>query len=335
MNSSHNYLIDFLRFFAATWVVLFHFNEVTVYQNNTYREIVKLGHLGVPIFFVISGYCIMLATEHTKKPIDFLIRRFFRIYPAFWASLLIVVLAVILNYILAEVNSVTVLPKNLIALIATVTLLTDPFSNIPTMNWVYWSLTYEIFFYIIIFIYLFIPMKLRFLWLLLITGLSILLSKHNHWLFFFTQHWPAFLLGISVYKINNGFRAKGYLKGSILLVFALICLFFPQTPKQLPYQITCILTSLLIYLNHFWPFKGNIISRLGDYSYSIYLIHIPVGVYILGFLKNSYGYEKNLFMNILWDLIAYLVVLIMARWIFNKIEKPYITYGKTLIKKLY
>ena len=48
--------------------------------------------LGVPIFFVISGYCILASVEASRRkelsPWTFLGRRFWRIYPPYWTALL-------------------------------------------------------------------------------------------------------------------------------------------------------------------------------------------------------------------------------------------------------
>jgi hypothetical protein len=49
--TNRNYLIDLLRFLAAVWVALFHFNGMIAFQNNWYFEIAYKGYLGVPVFF--------------------------------------------------------------------------------------------------------------------------------------------------------------------------------------------------------------------------------------------------------------------------------------------
>lgn len=83
MIKERNYTIDLLRFFAATMVVFFYFNETVPFIDNYYRTIVKFGWLGVPVFFVISGYCILLTANTSKNGFDFLIRRLFRIFPSY------------------------------------------------------------------------------------------------------------------------------------------------------------------------------------------------------------------------------------------------------------
>ena len=50
-----------------------------------------LGHIGVAIFFVVSGFCIHLSYERSSRNgyRDFFLRRFFRIYPVYVAALLL------------------------------------------------------------------------------------------------------------------------------------------------------------------------------------------------------------------------------------------------------
>ena len=55
----------------------------------------KQMELGVPLFFVISGYCIAASADANRRkgasPWTFLIRRVRRIYPPYWAALLLFV----------------------------------------------------------------------------------------------------------------------------------------------------------------------------------------------------------------------------------------------------
>src|SRR5260370_27493875 len=58
--------------------------------------LLKTGRLGVDVFFIISGFIITtIAGDGRFDPRDFLIRRAFRIVPAYWtATLLVTILAV-------------------------------------------------------------------------------------------------------------------------------------------------------------------------------------------------------------------------------------------------
>jgi len=65
--------IDMLRGLAASAVALAHVNDRF-----------RLGAIGVDIFFVISGF-VMVHASRGKSPREFLLDRFWRIYPTYWA----------------------------------------------------------------------------------------------------------------------------------------------------------------------------------------------------------------------------------------------------------
>ena len=57
MSASRSHTIDALRGMAAISVALFHFNEGRVRDGSFYDNANRWGWLGVPVFFVLSGYC--------------------------------------------------------------------------------------------------------------------------------------------------------------------------------------------------------------------------------------------------------------------------------------
>src|SRR5258707_14126470 len=88
--------LDILRGVAALWVFTYHFPFYTAESvNPTLLKFFHLGHLGVPMFFVISGYCLMASARTVRRRNEtvtsFLFRRMLRIYPPFWCSVLVVV----------------------------------------------------------------------------------------------------------------------------------------------------------------------------------------------------------------------------------------------------
>ena len=80
-------LIQALRFIAALLVVLYH---LPIHSDGSVFERFHGGGAGVDIFFVISDFVICL-TALARDPFDartFMAKRFWRIYPAFWAVLI-------------------------------------------------------------------------------------------------------------------------------------------------------------------------------------------------------------------------------------------------------
>lgn len=87
-------LLDALRGLAALWVFTFHFGFSESFHATLplLYWITRRGHLGVPVFFVISGYCITASAANSLRHGDairqFLYRRMRRIYPTYWFSIL-------------------------------------------------------------------------------------------------------------------------------------------------------------------------------------------------------------------------------------------------------
>ena len=83
--------LDALRGLAALAVVLFHY---TVYYGKTVDHAdnpwfrFSYGHYGVMLFFMISGFVILMTLDRTKTVWDFAVARFCRLYPVYWAAML-------------------------------------------------------------------------------------------------------------------------------------------------------------------------------------------------------------------------------------------------------
>ena len=326
-----NNLLDFLRFFAALWVTLFHLNEPIEHVDNWYRNFVKAGALGVPIFFVISGYCIAIAASRSAGSLDFLIRRFFRIYPAYWFSLIIVLFTALAFKLVTGFNYVAVFPSDLISVIATISLLTKPFSDIPTVNWVYWSLTFELFFYLIIAFSLILKKSFANIFLLAISTMSFFPYLFQFKPLFFLLHWPAFGLGIALFNFNLN-NKRTYWFALLLVLVNLISLIHNTGAGS--YSIMVGITFLLIFISiWFKDMPQGFFTVLGDYSYSTYLLHVPLGAFILGSMK-TLEIQRNIWANILFDVGVYFIISIVAFYSFSHIEKRFIGIGKSFKKRM-
>jgi peptidoglycan/LPS O-acetylase OafA/YrhL len=118
---ARNPLVDTYRGLAILAVILYHISNTIIFPegwglargadgaahlasgSNVIRFLFlpfHMGRIGVNLFFVISGLCIhmRLATARTKNPNatlpikSFFLKRFWRIYPVYWASLIIAIL---------------------------------------------------------------------------------------------------------------------------------------------------------------------------------------------------------------------------------------------------
>lgn len=82
--------IQAIRFIAALWVFLLHFRGTALFPNPNpiIDGIINMGFAGVDIFFVISGYIMALTLKGVEPGLkaswQFIYRRFIRIYSGWW-----------------------------------------------------------------------------------------------------------------------------------------------------------------------------------------------------------------------------------------------------------
>src|SRR3954462_4323901 len=92
--------IDTLRGIAVLAVLLQHALEVIVQHHPTgdyywafhdaIGYYINFGRFGVVLFFFVSGFVIPFSFPNSAAPVrDFAISRFFRLYPAYWTSLIV------------------------------------------------------------------------------------------------------------------------------------------------------------------------------------------------------------------------------------------------------
>ncbi len=149
MNTSSRAIIglDFVRFASAFMVMLMHLSVYwwlpgisTPYGAHYHAafhpifELFRWGGVGVPIFFVLSGFVIAF-TANNRRPMQFFQSRVLRLYPAAW-------LCATLSLILGRWGESGAFGDYLRAMVL------SPAG--PWISVVYWTLAVEVFFYILV-----------------------------------------------------------------------------------------------------------------------------------------------------------------------------------------
>jgi peptidoglycan/LPS O-acetylase OafA/YrhL len=121
--STHIKPLTGVRFLAAMWVVLFHFRDELLLVPGTshLQPVVALGHLAVPLFFVLSGFILShtyFARYTFRSHAQFVFLRFARLWPVHLATILLMMayMGAILAYrgrFEGDSYPVTVLPLEL------------------------------------------------------------------------------------------------------------------------------------------------------------------------------------------------------------------------------
>jgi peptidoglycan/LPS O-acetylase OafA/YrhL len=219
-------LLEPLRGLAALWVFAYHYDFSPPVRDGAplLNAVFRHGHLGVPMFFVISGFCLAASAAASARRAEpwtgFLYRRARRIYPTYWAS---VAVAVAVPFVLAGLSAAKGggyhppdpgLRSNgflsyTAAEWAEVVTLTRVFDSsagaglsdrFNTLNAVYWTLAIEVQFYLVM--ALSRAAGRRGGRLLGVVTVAALCSLPFRWLAdtgFFLWYWPQFWFGTAVY----------------------------------------------------------------------------------------------------------------------------------------
>lgn len=314
MNTS----VQQLRGISALAVVFCHYgSDLNGYPNLS--SLFNKGQLGVHVFFFISGYIILyslIKNEYTiKNFFRFLLKRSIRIEPVYLLTILLTLLTFwLFSFIPSFKGSVIpFIPQQFLAHIFHVV----PFTNYQFYNHVFWTLSIEFQFYLLIGVVYFLSDKLvyRIAFLLLFSSTIFLSLPKSYYLL--TSYAPIFALGMALLLYNNS-------KLKVYLLVALICALLIWLKIGLLSLILVIIAGLLI---NFSNIKLKPLVFLGDISYSLYIIHPLVLIYLLGTFK-----KLNIqFYDDLIKLIVNIAVAIAAAYVLFKIvEKPSISFSKKI-----
>lgn len=287
--------INLLRGIAALMVCYYHFCGFDVGKGpiiprvHPFWKIGQNGYLGVYVFFVISGFVIPFAMQkgayQLKKAGRFLLKRSIRLEPPYLASIA-VILSVTGYFSMQWGMPFAIDFKRLLLHIGYLI----PFTN-GKYEWygiIYWTLGVEFQYYLLL--TLLFPLLnsdrriLRYLVLLLFIAGPFLTNDAA----FLPKTAPCFVPGFLLFLVRskklNVYELLFFL-GAAVSVIAVM--------SAMPIAITMLCAFIFI-----WTVSSNtwIGNRLGDISYSLYLIHAIVGGYIFGMYDWShFGLNERFF----------------------------------------
>jgi len=282
--------LDCLRGIASLAVVIEH---LTLNYNKHYAKLetpllnLHLARYGVFLFFMISGFVIFMTLSKTAKPMDFIVSRFSRLYPTYWTSIII---TSILLYLMPLPNY----DLNLKLVIMNFTMIQE-FIGFRHIDWSYWTLQIEIFFYfIMLVIYMTNQLKrielILFLWLALRLTYIIsetLFSRELSWTanqILILEYIPFFSIGILFYLIHSRSYTNIYLMGLCFFI-ALTNIYLANT-NDLESTIMFMIIFFALSQNKLGFITFKPIVFLGSISYPLYLIHQYAGFSIMNKLAS-------------------------------------------------
>lgn len=342
--------LDGLRGVAILLVMGFHYfyhlesfyYKSTLYPyGETFSDVVifKYGYMGVELFFIISGFVIAMTLESSTSLLDFVIRRFVRIWPA------LIVSAVITFFLLNWSDSPFALtrrqfwPNFLPSLTLTPTALwSELFPKVDFVTGVYWSLVVEIRFYMIaaILFWLFARQNLARNLVIFTVLIYVARALLRRWLpgyngvydaLFIPDYMPWFAAGAVFYELYKERLAKGAALVMLAVTYALIArisLNYAPIGRAPPVSSGFALVFLIL----FWflatkppsmrIFEIRPLVWIGECSYSIYLYHYAVGMILISQVSKTIGLVPQL------SLVAAISLLVFAvsRLSYVTVENP-------------
>jgi peptidoglycan/LPS O-acetylase OafA/YrhL len=277
--------LDVLRGLAAVAVMLFHYTaryaEVYGFPSPLPFH-VGFGHYGVELFFGISGFVILMTLQRTRSAGHFLVSRFSRLYPAYWAALLLTFTVMTLVPLPGREVHVGQLLVNFT--------MWQELLGVKHIDHVYWSLQLELIFYVWMFgAYLTGQLSRVRLWValwlaasLVVAGGSALLGRDAPYLpskLLLLPYAALFSVGLVTYDAMQ--RRTVDAVDVLLVAAAVLCAGLWHGPGgAAACAVTATVFALFATRRLTWLTFGPLVW-LGSISYMLYLVHQNIGYAVI------------------------------------------------------
>jgi peptidoglycan/LPS O-acetylase OafA/YrhL len=330
-----------VRALAAFWVVALHFTRFDdrFYDVGVANELVRAGGLGVTVFFVLSGF-IMTHVYRSKFRSnlsllswgEFLQNRIARLYPVHVVSALTMFAFAIVGWHFGFTpHKASFTPSSVCA---NITLTQVWFPGVGAMNGVSWSISAEWFAYLLFPIVYFLLWKSGDDWPWIVAPLALVACHLAHTHSALAQISAEFPLGMAAYELQVRKRRSGFGKsaGIVIILLYLIALYYISYAY---YAVGTSLASVLLFSALVDPTDifGKLLSTrvlvyLGEISYSIYMWHMVVWV----FLRRGLGVVLQVHVvPRLWLIgLGLMLTLVVSSLSYHFVEEP----GREAIRKL-
>ncbi|MFJ6028761.1 acyltransferase family protein [Pseudarthrobacter sp. NPDC092424] len=311
-------IIDYCRFLAAMMVLVYHYlfagianGKVESIAHTSSIGFAKYGYLGVDFFFLISGFVIAVSVQG-KTARQFAVGRALRLYPAFWAAVL---LTSSFAFFWGGPQMSVTIPQ----IFANLTMVPEYFGHAP-IDGVYWTLLAELKFYALVFLLVLIGQAHRLdlymaLWAMGMAALTFLHPALAE-VPFLGNYYLLFAAGALVAAIGR----SGW---SIIRTLGLIAAYVAALKSELvraadissswgsqlsPSVVLVLVTAffcilLAVQCRHVANLSLPGAATVGAMTYPVYLIHAHIGYMML----DRFATEANK-----WLVYLILVTMVLA-----------------------
>lgn len=321
IGASRDVTVESLRGLASLAVCWFHLTNgnPAFLRPGLLKDSGRFGWLGVEVFFVISGFVMPLSMEalgYSPKHVGrFLARRVIRLDPPYLATIALILVADAVSRATPGYQGTSLAPD-----LTTVALhlgYLNAFFGRPWLSPVFWTLALEFQWYVLVAIaYPALASRRTMLRVALATmTVAPLLATDRAllpvWL-------PLFEAGILAYLVRN--QRIGSREFAVWLL--LTCVSVGSAHGT---AVVAVIAATALLLASGWQLPA--LAGLGSLSYSLYLLHVPIG-----------GRIVNLGCRLAPDavvragmLIVALGVSLLAAWVlFRSVEKPAIRWSRRI-----
>jgi exopolysaccharide production protein ExoZ len=312
--------LDALRGVACILIVMFHY--LRMYETPWIVEAIRLGRIGTDIFFVLSGFLTAIAVQSIfagkYSAARFAWLRVKKVYRTYWLALFTVVFLIpfaiaFLSFIKSRVWDFPWVPYSVVEWIQAISLIkvfSAPswalYEAFISLNGVFWFIA------VIVQMYLFVALcavnQRFFHWSMAIAAVISVLMQLNSELKavvpygLFIDKFYAFYAGMLVLVLYQRISIGRYTAWIIIVSALLAIVLANQLPNEdwirLSWSIL-LLGFLLAYLtvgsSIATNLAGRLLSRIGIFSFSVYLLHVPLIALVDMLLRNFTPFPIKLY----------------------------------------
>lgn len=277
--------IDVLRGLAALVVMVFHYTcwYPTHLGHAFPLPRLEWGRYGVQVFFIISGFVILMTLERTADWRDFAVSRFSRLYPCYWVG-------IALTWTIVYASGVPMRSLNGREVLINLTMVQSAF-HVPHVDGVYWTLQVELLFYVMMGAALAFGRLRQVEWVLLLLAILHLLdvlvlpaSMARAGLVgivreaLILDQAALFGVGVMLYRLWSA-RRDG-MRIALLLFFVIAGIVRAPGAVQVIVPMATMLVWLAATGRLAWANQRGLVA-LGIMSYPFYLLHQNIGYAML------------------------------------------------------
>ncbi|PKW27051.1 acyltransferase family protein [Phycicoccus duodecadis] len=311
--------LDGLRGLAALGVVVYHLTvayDTVVVGAPPPAFRAPWGEYGVELFFLISGFVILLTARRAHRPSDFVISRLSRLYPTYWLGLA-VTLVVVLTSGLFPVPSPATVAANLT--------MVQRWALVENVDPVYWTLAVEMQFYVGVWLLLLLARRLGTRTVLVATGawvgvalvVAVLAAPHSHGLdpqvvatpwkvllnVSLAAYAPLFATGCLAFLARRGEVSFRWPLGAAVAA-VVVTLLVRGSTQAVATVVVCALFLAVVARPRTPVLTAAPVRWLGLRSYSLYVCHTAIGYLVVRTLTGALGRDLAMVAALVAVLVA-------------------------------